>query len=140
MLGQPLGEIERRRAADIMREVAVHLLLESRIGLGLRVGFLQLEDQRHQRFGDKAAAVDAEMAALVRPGAEGIRLLNGHARLVTGVSAIRAAACARGAHEGADLVGVFLARRPLDAGGDIDARRAGDRQRLADIAGVEPAG
>ena len=68
--GQPLGEIERRRPADISREMAVHFLLEFRIGLGLRVGFLQIEDQRHQRLGDEAAAIDAEMSALVGAGAE----------------------------------------------------------------------
>ena len=82
MRGQPLGEIERRRPADIVREMAVHLALERRIGLGLRVGLLQLEDERHQRLGDEAAAVDAEMPALVGPGAEGIGLLlHGHAPL-----------------------------------------------------------
>ena len=41
MRGQPLGEIERRRAADIMRQIAVHFFLERRIGLCLRVSFLQ---------------------------------------------------------------------------------------------------
>ena len=37
------------------------------IGLGRVVGLLDVEDQRHQRLGDEAAAIDAEMAALVGP-------------------------------------------------------------------------
>src|SRR6185437_3905483 len=53
-------------------------LLEFRIGLGLVIGALEREDQRHQRLGDKAAAVDAEMPALVGAGAEGIWPLHGH--------------------------------------------------------------
>ena len=73
MLREPLGEIERRRPADIGREMAVHLGLELRIGLGLGVGALQIEDQRHQRLGDEAAAIEAEMAALVRPAAIGVQ-------------------------------------------------------------------
>src|SRR5262249_30699143 len=43
-----------------------------RVGLGLSVGLLQIEDQRHQRFGDKTSAEDAEMTALIRTAAEGI--------------------------------------------------------------------
>ena len=78
MRRQPLGEIERRRPADIVREVAVHLLLECRIGLRLCIGLFEFEDQRHQRLGDEAAAIDAEMPALVRPGAEGIGALDAH--------------------------------------------------------------
>ena len=72
MLGQALGEIERRGPADIVLEIAVHLGLEGRIGLGRGVGLLQVEDQRHQGFGDEAAAEDAEMAALVGAAAVGI--------------------------------------------------------------------
>ena len=70
VLREALGEIERRRAADIVREIAVHLGLEFRIGLGLGIGLLQFKNQRHQRLGDKTAAIDAEMAVLVGPGAE----------------------------------------------------------------------
>ena len=103
MRGQPLGEIERRRAADVMREIAVHFFLERGIGLGLGVGLLQFQDQRHQRLGDKTAAIDAEMPVLVRPGAERIGLLHGHA--VTRDRFCRATRrrLPRGAHEGADL-------------------------------------
>ena len=82
MLGQALGEVERARAADVVGGEILHLGLEGRIGLGLVVGLLQLEDQRHQRLGDEAAAEDAEMAALVGSGAEGIGLgLSCHAFL-----------------------------------------------------------
>src|SRR6185312_3995351 len=58
--------------------MGVHLLLERRIGLGLGVGALEGEDQRHQGLGDEAAAIDAEMPALVGAGAEGIGLLHAH--------------------------------------------------------------
>ena len=70
MLGQSLGEIKRRRPADIVLEVAVHLGLERRIGLGVGIGLFQIEDQRHQRLGDEASAENAEMPALVGAGAE----------------------------------------------------------------------
>jgi hypothetical protein len=50
MLGQPLGEIERRGAADIVGPQIVHLGPEAVVGLGALVLRLQLEDQRHQRF------------------------------------------------------------------------------------------
>jgi len=70
MLGQSLGEIKRRWPADIVLEVAVHLRLERRIGLGVGIGLFQIEDQRHQRLGDEASAENAEMTALVGAGAE----------------------------------------------------------------------
>ena len=74
LLGQPLGEIERARAADIVLEQVVELGLESRIGLRLLIGLFEREDQRHQRLGDEASAIDAEAAALVRALAIGIGL------------------------------------------------------------------
>ena len=105
--------------------MAVHLRLEGRVGLGVGVGLLQFEDERHQRLGDEAAAIDAEMAALVGAGAEGIRLLlDGHAGSSRLSARMRDVRRARGADEGADLVGVLFAGRALDAGRDIDARRA----------------
>jgi hypothetical protein len=72
MFGQALGEIQGRRPADVVPEVAVHFSLERRIGLGVGVSLLQIEDQRHQRFGDKASAENAEMPALVGTAAEGV--------------------------------------------------------------------
>src|SRR5512142_3419440 len=71
MLGQAFGEIQRRGPSDIVLEIAVHLGLEGRIGLGLGVGLFQIEDQRHQGFGDDASAENAEMAALVGAAAVG---------------------------------------------------------------------
>src|SRR5580700_7109766 len=73
--GQPLGEIERARAPNIVLEQVVELGLERRVGLGGRIGLLQREDERHQCLGDEASAVDAETAALVRALAIGIGLL-----------------------------------------------------------------
>jgi hypothetical protein len=51
-----------------MGEIAIHLLMESRIGLRFGIGFLKIEHQRHQRLGDEAAAINAEMSALVGTG------------------------------------------------------------------------
>src|SRR6202023_2304728 len=45
-LGHALGEIERRRPADIVRQIAAHLLLECRIGLGIGIGLLELENEQ----------------------------------------------------------------------------------------------
>ena len=72
MFGEALGQVQRRRPAYIVPEIAVHLRLERRIGLGLGVSVFQIEDQRHQRFRDKAAAENAEMPALVGTAAEGV--------------------------------------------------------------------
>ena len=49
-----------------------------RIGLCRLVGIVQLQDQRHQCFGDEPAAINTEMAALIRPGPIGIRRARGH--------------------------------------------------------------
>ena len=84
MLGQPLGEIERARAAGIVRVEIGELGVECRIGLGVVVGPLQVEDQRHQRLGDEAAAENAEVPALVGAAAEGVEL--GVLRLVVAVA------------------------------------------------------
>ena len=81
VLGKALRKIKRRWPADIVRKMAVHLLLEGGVGLGLRIGLLKFENKRHQGLGDKAAAIDAEMPALVGTGPEGIWSLHGHARV-----------------------------------------------------------
>ena len=75
LLGQALGEIERARAAHVMLEEMIELGLERRVGLGGPVGLLQRQDQRHQRLGDEASAINAETPALVRALAERIGLL-----------------------------------------------------------------
>ena len=73
MRGQPLGEIERARPAGVVLAEMVELGLERWIALGLAPVALEVEDQRHQRLGDEAAAEHAEHALLVRSGPEGIR-------------------------------------------------------------------
>ena len=120
-LGQPLGEIERARPADVVLEEVVELGLERRVGLRLLVGLLQREDQRHQRLGDEAAAVDAEAAALVRALAEGVGLVElGHSLSSFGRAG---KGRARGGDEGRDLVSSLIARRALDARRHVDAAR-----------------
>src|SRR5262245_51164513 len=78
MLGETLREIKRRWTSDIGREMVVHLFLEAGIGLGFRVSLFELENERHERLGDKTAAIDAELPALIGTSAEGILLLHGH--------------------------------------------------------------
>ena len=80
MLGQPLGEIERARAAAVMGEKIGEFRMEGRIGLGFGVGAFEIEDQRHQRLGDVASAIEAEMAALVGAGAIGVERIGLGAR------------------------------------------------------------
>jgi hypothetical protein len=72
MLRHTLGEIERARSAAIMGEHVRQFGLEGRIVLCLGVGAVEIEDERHQRLGDKAAAEEAKMAALVRTRAIGV--------------------------------------------------------------------
>src|SRR5262245_47598980 len=72
LAGKTLGEIERARAAGVMGEKIVKLGLEGGIGLGLGISAFEIEDERHQRLGDVASAIEAEMAALVGPGAIGV--------------------------------------------------------------------
>ncbi len=81
LLGQARREIERARPADIVLPEVVHLGPEGRVLLGPGVFRLELEDQRHQRLGDEAAAELAEPAALVGAGAIGIEHLGRHGRL-----------------------------------------------------------
>ena len=67
---QPLGEIERARPAGIVRVEVFELRLEAGIGARRLPGFLQLEDQRHQRFGNESTAENAETALFVGAGTE----------------------------------------------------------------------
>ena len=137
--GQPLGEIERARAPDIMLEQMIELGLERGIGLCLLIGLLELKDQRHQRFGHEPSAVNAEASALVGSSAIGIGLLElAHAQLTPAASQ-REGPPRRG-DERPDPGLVLDAGRALDAGGDIDAARAAQLDRLRHVAGVEPPG
>ena len=81
MLGQPLGEIERARAPDIVFEETVELGLERGVGFRVLVGLLEIEDERHQGFGDEAAAIDAEQPLFIGTGAIGVGLDLVHGRL-----------------------------------------------------------
>ena len=49
-----------------MRQMVLQIRIERRIGLRRRIGLLDLQDQRHQRLGDKPPAELAEPAPLVR--------------------------------------------------------------------------
>ena len=77
-LGQPLGEVERRGAADVVLPEVVHLGPEGRVGLGFLVLGLERQDQRHQRLGDEAPAEVPEASAFVWAGTKRIRLLLVH--------------------------------------------------------------
>ena len=70
MVGQALGEIERRGSAHIMGQQAIQLGLEGGVFLGGQIGGLQVQHQRHQGFGHIAAAELAEPAVGVRIGGE----------------------------------------------------------------------
>src|ERR1051325_8885896 len=67
MAGQPLGEVEGARPADIVVEVIGELGVEIRVVFRLVMGALDRQDQRHQGFGDIAPAIKAEMASRIRP-------------------------------------------------------------------------
>src|SRR3546814_6248042 len=79
-LGQPFGIIERAGAADIMFEQIVELGPEGGVGLGGTIFALELEDQRHQRLGDVAAAERAELPARVGLLARAVRPRGGLGR------------------------------------------------------------
>ena len=66
MLAQPLRVIERRRPAAIVAQQTGQLLLKLGVGLCSLIGFLQLENKRHERFGDETASEVSEVAALIR--------------------------------------------------------------------------
>src|SRR3974377_577149 len=69
--------------------MAVHVLLEFRIGLGRAVGLLRVEDQRHQRLSDEATTIDAKVPALVGSSAERVGLRFGHAFTVSAARTAR---------------------------------------------------
>jgi hypothetical protein len=61
-------------------EQVVELGLEARVGLGTVIFRFEVEDQRHQRFGDIATTELAKVAAFVGLVAEAVleRALGGH--------------------------------------------------------------
>ena len=76
MLGEPLGEIKRGLACRHRSRDGRPFPFGISVGLGLVVGLLELEDERHQRLGDEAAAIETEMTALVRAGAIELRAVS----------------------------------------------------------------
>ncbi len=70
--GQTLGEIKRGGAADVVFKQVVEFIGKGIIGLRGAIFTLQIEHQRHQRFGNIAPAELAEMTALIGLGAKGI--------------------------------------------------------------------
>jgi hypothetical protein len=64
-LAEPLGKIERCRAARVILQQIFQFSLKGRIGAAADVGLLQLFERRHQHFGNVAAAVWAEMSRRV---------------------------------------------------------------------------
>src|SRR5258706_1899759 len=68
MARQPFREIERAGPADIMFEKAIKLGGKFGVVLGRFIGFFELQQQRHQGFGNITSAEGAEMSA--RIGAE----------------------------------------------------------------------
>ena len=65
-LSEALGKVERGRASNIVGPKMVHLVPECFVGLRVFVLSFQLENKRHQRFGDKAPAKITEPAIFVR--------------------------------------------------------------------------
>ena len=124
-LGQPLGEVKRAGAADIMLHQPVELGGEGGIGLRAAILLLEFEDQRHQRLGDVAAAELAEMPLRIGLRAEGVG--DRHS-------------CGDRLEEAGDLVHILDAGRAFDARRHVEQPRAGDADRLGDVAPIEPAG
>ena len=75
-LGQTLGIIKRRGVADEMLEQPVEFGMEALVHLRGAIFALEVEDQRHQRLGDVAAAELPEMSVSIGLGAE--RIGKGH--------------------------------------------------------------
>src|SRR5690606_27479789 len=75
-------EVERARPADVMHAEMGQFLLEFRIRLRLVPLPLQVENEGHQRFRNKAATENAETAILVGSGAVGIRYRLVHSLLL----------------------------------------------------------
>jgi hypothetical protein len=66
VLGEALGEVERRRAADVVGEQVQQLTLKRRRGHDRPVGALKLEQAGHERLGHVTPTEGSEMSARVR--------------------------------------------------------------------------
>ena len=65
MLAQAFGLVNRARTTHVMGIIEGQLGLEGRISLGRIIGLFQLSQRRHQGFGHKSAAVNAEVAVSI---------------------------------------------------------------------------
>ena len=90
MLGQARREIERALAAGVMGEKPVQFLLERWILFRCLIGFLKLQQQRHQGLGDKAPAIGAKMSGGIGTGTQGVGQCV-HARTVCFAAATKSA-------------------------------------------------
>ena len=72
-LGQPLGEVEQRRPADVGAQIMVEIALKFRAFTSGFVDFGELTKGVHQRFRDVTAAVGTEASEGVRLSGEGSR-------------------------------------------------------------------
>ena len=68
MLGQALGKIKRAGATDIMGLQIFQLRGKGIVFLGRFVICLQIEDERHQRFGNKTTAIKSKAALFIGAG------------------------------------------------------------------------
>ncbi|MNF85231.1 hypothetical protein D3C84_676190 [compost metagenome] len=69
-LGQTLGEVQRAWTSDVVALEVGQFFLECRIFLGQLVFAGQVEDQRHQGFGNITAAERAKQAVGIRAVAQ----------------------------------------------------------------------
>ena len=65
MLAQAFGLVNRARTTHVMGIIEGQLGLEGRISLGRLIGLFQRGQRRHQGFGHKSAAVNAEVAVSI---------------------------------------------------------------------------
>ena len=123
LVGQPLREVQRRRAADVVVEQRVELGAVARVVAGGEPRRLELDQRGHERLRDVLAAVGAEAvldgAHVTLPGDGGDRLR---------VSRLRVDARAKNA---SSLSGSLIAGRASTPLAHVDPPRArgGDRRR-----------
>ena len=72
LLRQAVCQPQRARPPHIMGQQAAPFIHEGRVALRFLIGFFNLKDQRHQRFGNETPTIRAEASTGVRPLAERI--------------------------------------------------------------------
>ena len=125
---EPLGQVERRLAPDVVARERGQLGREGRVGEGGGERRLELVERRHHGLGHEAPAEAAEAPERVR------RVLHVEALAVSCSSRL----LGRGDQPSHALV-VLDSRGALDAARAVDAVRAHLAHRLRDVLGVEPA-